>query len=157
ADNHTKGLLSDHHGLTSSLIGGYHLAFLTGAAVIATGIALAFVLLRQHEPRPELQIADSRNANVPAHFDTTRHAARPTSHPPPHTPGACSVAVLSWCNWRRAPPPRRVLLARLIRRPAGSPARRAEARGSWWQGRERAASGARRGGERHRDESLALG
>ena len=46
ADNHTKGLLADHHGLTSSLIGGYHLAFIIGAATIAAGIGLAFALLR---------------------------------------------------------------------------------------------------------------
>jgi EmrB/QacA subfamily drug resistance transporter len=46
AANHTKTLLSDHHGVTSSLIGGYHLAFLAGAATIATGVFLAFVLLR---------------------------------------------------------------------------------------------------------------
>jgi EmrB/QacA subfamily drug resistance transporter len=46
ATNHTKGLLSDHHGLTSSLIDGYQLAFLVGAAAIATGIALALALLR---------------------------------------------------------------------------------------------------------------
>jgi EmrB/QacA subfamily drug resistance transporter len=46
ATNHTKGLLSQHHGLTSSLIDGYQLAFFAGAAAIATGIALAFALLR---------------------------------------------------------------------------------------------------------------
>ena len=32
ATNHSKGLLAAHHGVTSSLIGGYHLAFLAGAA-----------------------------------------------------------------------------------------------------------------------------
>jgi MFS family permease len=46
ATNHTKGLLSQHHGLTSALIDGYQLAFLAGAAAIATGVALAFALLR---------------------------------------------------------------------------------------------------------------
>ena len=46
ADNHTKALLADNHGLTSSLLGGYHLAFVVGAAAIAVGILLAFVLLR---------------------------------------------------------------------------------------------------------------
>ena len=39
AANHTKGLLADHHGLTSSLIDGYQLAFLIGAGTIAIGIA----------------------------------------------------------------------------------------------------------------------
>src|SRR6185436_3068706 len=37
AANHTKAL-SDDHGLTSSLIGGYQVAFLAGAVAIATGI-----------------------------------------------------------------------------------------------------------------------
>src|SRR3954463_15838352 len=46
AANHTKGLLAAHHGLTSSLIDGYQLAFLTGAGAIAIGLVLAIVLLR---------------------------------------------------------------------------------------------------------------
>ena len=46
AANHTKGLLSAHHGLASSLIGGYQMAFLIGAATIAVGTALAIALLR---------------------------------------------------------------------------------------------------------------
>jgi EmrB/QacA subfamily drug resistance transporter len=50
AADHTKGLLADGHGVTSSLIDGYQLAFLTGAATIAAGIALAFVLLRPSSP-----------------------------------------------------------------------------------------------------------
>jgi MFS family permease len=58
AANHTKGLLSSHHGLTSSLIGGYQLAFVTGAAAIAAGIALAFALLRPRTPRPGLRVVD---------------------------------------------------------------------------------------------------
>ena len=37
AANHTKGLLAAHHRLTTSLIGGYHVAFLTGAATIGAG------------------------------------------------------------------------------------------------------------------------
>src|SRR3954454_4512545 len=53
AANHTKGLLETHHGVTSSLIDGYQLAFLVGAGVIAAGIALAFLLLR---PRRQLQV-----------------------------------------------------------------------------------------------------
>jgi EmrB/QacA subfamily drug resistance transporter len=54
AANHTKGLLSDGQGLTSSLLGGYHVAFIAGAAAIVAGIVLAFALLRPREPRPEL-------------------------------------------------------------------------------------------------------
>jgi MFS family permease len=65
ATNHTKGLLAAHHGLTSSLLGGYHLAFLTGAAAIAAGIVLALALLRPRaERRPEL--AEVRADEEPA-------------------------------------------------------------------------------------------
>ena len=57
AANQTKGLLADHHGVTSALLGGYHLAFILGAATIATGIAVALVLLRPVRPRSALQVA----------------------------------------------------------------------------------------------------
>jgi hypothetical protein len=57
AANHTKALIATHHGVTASLISGYHVAFLSGAGAIATGIALALVLLRPRAPRPELQLA----------------------------------------------------------------------------------------------------
>jgi EmrB/QacA subfamily drug resistance transporter len=60
AANHTKGLLADDHGVTSSLIGGYQVAFLAGAGTIAAGIVLAFALLRPRDPRPELQLAEPR-------------------------------------------------------------------------------------------------
>ena len=46
AANRTKGLLSAHQGVTTSLIGGYHLAFIIGAATITAGIVLALGLLR---------------------------------------------------------------------------------------------------------------
>ncbi len=58
AANHTKGLLADDHGVASSLIGGYQVAFLAGAATIAAGIVLAFALLRPRDPRPELRLAE---------------------------------------------------------------------------------------------------
>jgi MFS family permease len=67
AANHTKGLLSAHEGLTSSLIGGYRVGFLAGAATIVAGIALALVLLRPRVAQPELQLAHAR---------PTPHAAR---------------------------------------------------------------------------------
>jgi MFS family permease len=59
AADKTKGLLSAHHGVTTSLISGYHVAFLAGAAAIAAGIVLALVLLRPRAARPELQLATS--------------------------------------------------------------------------------------------------
>ena len=58
AANHTKGLLADDQGLTDALIGGYHVAFLAGAATIGVGIVLASALLRPRTPRPELQLAE---------------------------------------------------------------------------------------------------
>src|SRR4051794_8563400 len=76
AANHTKGLLSAHHGLTSSLIGGYQLAFLIGAATIAVGIAVAVALLRPRDSRPELQVAPTAEADpVPANLDMEKRAA----------------------------------------------------------------------------------
>jgi hypothetical protein len=80
AANRTKGLVSAHHGLTSSLISGYHVAFLTGAGVIATGIVLAFVLLRPaRAEQSELRLAEpaaaSETTSLPADFDIERNAA----------------------------------------------------------------------------------
>jgi MFS family permease len=71
AAKHTKGLLSAHHGLTSSLIDGYQLAFLVGAATIAVGIALAFPLLRPRVPRPELQSAERPTTDPGSTHSTT--------------------------------------------------------------------------------------
>jgi EmrB/QacA subfamily drug resistance transporter len=65
ATNHTKGLLAAHHGVTSSLIAGYHLAFLAGAAAIAVGMLLALALLRPQRPRLAL-------AEIPAEGETAR-------------------------------------------------------------------------------------
>jgi EmrB/QacA subfamily drug resistance transporter len=70
AANHTKGLLSADHGLTSALIGGYQLAFLVGAVAIGTGIVLAFALLRPRNTRPELQLAEAPAENDMAHGPT---------------------------------------------------------------------------------------
>jgi EmrB/QacA subfamily drug resistance transporter len=52
AANHTKAL-ADDHGTVSALIGGYQVAFIAGAAVIATAIVLAFVLLAPRQPREQ--------------------------------------------------------------------------------------------------------
>jgi EmrB/QacA subfamily drug resistance transporter len=58
AANQTKALRAADHGVTSSLIGGYQLGFLAGAAFIGAGILLAIVLLRPRSTRPELQLAE---------------------------------------------------------------------------------------------------
>jgi hypothetical protein len=78
AANHTKALVADHHGVTSSLIGGYQLAFLTGAATIAAGIALAFLLLRpaaRTEPQLATAPAVGEDAHVSTNLDLERQAA----------------------------------------------------------------------------------
>jgi MFS family permease len=59
AANQTKASLSAGHGLTSSLISGYHIAFLAGAFTIAAAAALALALLRPRPGRQELQLATS--------------------------------------------------------------------------------------------------
>ena len=46
ATNHSKTLLAQGHGVTASLLGGYHVAFLIGAASAAVGIVIALVVLR---------------------------------------------------------------------------------------------------------------
>jgi EmrB/QacA subfamily drug resistance transporter len=79
AANHTKELVSTQHGLTASLISGYHVAFLVGAAVIATGIVLAFVLLRPRAAQRELRLAEAARAHrespVLTSLDIEREAA----------------------------------------------------------------------------------
>jgi MFS family permease len=69
AASRTKALESAHHGLTTSLIGGYHLAFLVGAAAIAIGMALAFALLRPPSAGRDLRLSEapteSDTAGVP--------------------------------------------------------------------------------------------
>ncbi len=57
AANRTKTLLAGHDGPTSALLGGYHLAFLTGMGVILTGVALAIVLLRPQRTGVQLTVA----------------------------------------------------------------------------------------------------
>jgi EmrB/QacA subfamily drug resistance transporter len=79
AANHTKGLVTSHHGPTASLLSGYHLAFLVGAAAISTGIVLAFVLLRPRASRRELRLAQDAGADreprIPSNVDIEKEAA----------------------------------------------------------------------------------
>jgi EmrB/QacA subfamily drug resistance transporter len=75
AANHTKGLLADHDGLTSALIGGYQLAFVSGALAIGAGMVLAFALLRPHTPQPALQLATAPAGHAPAQLDIEEKAA----------------------------------------------------------------------------------
>jgi MFS family permease len=73
AANHTKSLLGAGHGPTAALLGGYHLAFLIGAATIATGTALALVLLRPRRTEPELEFSVS---DRPTHFQPSLELER---------------------------------------------------------------------------------
>jgi EmrB/QacA subfamily drug resistance transporter len=50
--DHARSLSADGHPLLDALTGGYQLAFLVGAACVALGAALAFVLLRPPPPAP---------------------------------------------------------------------------------------------------------
>ena len=76
AANHTKGLLADGNGVADSLIGGYQVAFVAGAAAIAAGIGLAFVLLRPSEQRLELADAGvEERGRVPAGLAIEERAA----------------------------------------------------------------------------------
>ena len=79
AADHTKALLAAHHAVTSSLISGYHVAFLTGAAVIAVGMLLAFALLRPRRSQTELSLAESPAGTdietLPSDLEIERSAA----------------------------------------------------------------------------------
>jgi len=46
ATDHTKALTTSGHSLASALAGGYHLAYLVGAVLVAFGILAAFLVLR---------------------------------------------------------------------------------------------------------------
>ena len=73
AANHTKGLLAEGHGVTASLIDGYQLAFVTGAATIGLGIVLAFLLLR---PRAvDVVVAEAEAAPSSHNLEMERQAA----------------------------------------------------------------------------------
>jgi EmrB/QacA subfamily drug resistance transporter len=72
AVNQTKSALSAHHAVTASLISGYHVAFLIGAGAIATGSALALLLLRPRAPRAQLAVVPESNLT---HDELEREAA----------------------------------------------------------------------------------
>ncbi|HLI33208.1 MAG TPA: MFS transporter [Solirubrobacteraceae bacterium] len=77
ATSRTKSLLSAHDGVTSALIGGYHLAFLAGAGAIGAGVVLAIALLRPRRAAPDLQLAggEAPEALSPPRMELERQAA----------------------------------------------------------------------------------
>jgi hypothetical protein len=56
ATDRTQGLRAAGDGVTDALIGGYRVAFLTGAVVVAAGIGVALILLRPRAPRTRLRV-----------------------------------------------------------------------------------------------------
>jgi EmrB/QacA subfamily drug resistance transporter len=75
AANRTKGLQSAHQGLTTSLIGGYHLAFVIGASTITVGIVIAFAVLRPRRAQPAVELAPAAEDAARINFDIEREAA----------------------------------------------------------------------------------
>jgi len=71
--DHARSLQADGDALPTALTGGYALAFLVGAACVALGAVLAFVLLRTPPPA---RVAASES---PTRAGTTRVAARESS------------------------------------------------------------------------------
>jgi EmrB/QacA subfamily drug resistance transporter len=64
SESRTGHLLAGGEGVRAALTGGYHLAFLIGAACLATGVALTATLLRPtRPPRPS---SDERREREPA-------------------------------------------------------------------------------------------
>jgi EmrB/QacA subfamily drug resistance transporter len=58
ATNHTRSLVAAGHPAVSSMISGYHLAFLVGAVCVAIGFGLAIVLLRPGRTPATEPVAD---------------------------------------------------------------------------------------------------
>jgi EmrB/QacA subfamily drug resistance transporter len=57
ATNHSHALLAAHHPLVSSLVSGYHLAFVSGAIAVMAGIVVAAVLLGTRTAPAEPEVA----------------------------------------------------------------------------------------------------
>ena len=75
ATNHTKSLLAARHGLTTSLISGYQVAFLFAAVVTAAAILLGFWLLRTRPTRPDPQLAVDRPTQSLTHIELEQQPA----------------------------------------------------------------------------------
>jgi EmrB/QacA subfamily drug resistance transporter len=76
ATNRTRALEVTHHPLVGSLLAGYHLAFVIGAASVALGILAALTLLRIPRPRtPDLVIEHGPRPTKELVADLERQAA----------------------------------------------------------------------------------
>jgi EmrB/QacA subfamily drug resistance transporter len=75
ATDHTKSLLASDHGLTASLIGGYHVGFFVAAGTTVGAILLALALLNPRRTRPELEIAPDDATPTLANLELEQQAA----------------------------------------------------------------------------------
>ncbi|MGI8712245.1 MAG: MFS transporter [Solirubrobacteraceae bacterium] len=62
ATNHTKALVTQHHALAESLVGGYHFAFVIGAASVSAGILTALAVLRSRASATATETASDSTA-----------------------------------------------------------------------------------------------
>jgi EmrB/QacA subfamily drug resistance transporter len=74
ATDHTKSLLASHHGLTTSLISGYHLGFFVAAGSTVAAIVLGLALLTPRRDRPELELAPDQSPSL-ANLELEQQAA----------------------------------------------------------------------------------
>ena len=75
ATDHTKSLLASHHGLTTSLISGYHVGFFVAAGTTVGAILLALALLTPRRAQPELELASSESTPSLADLELEQQAA----------------------------------------------------------------------------------
>jgi hypothetical protein len=68
ATERTDGLRADGESINAALNGGYHLAYLIGAALVGVAIVVAAAVLRSEAPAAEHQSARRRHAE-PAYCD----------------------------------------------------------------------------------------
>jgi EmrB/QacA subfamily drug resistance transporter len=75
ATNHTKTLVAEHHALATSLVSGYHFAFVIGAACVSAGILTAVGVLRSRGTSAATQAASAGDIAEPAAADGQPQAA----------------------------------------------------------------------------------
>jgi len=75
ATSHTKGLLATHHPLVSSLLAGYHLAFLVGVGAVGIGLLVALAILRSPRAAEPLEEPRSIEPAVEVEWAEERVAA----------------------------------------------------------------------------------
>jgi hypothetical protein len=69
ASQRTDARLGDGASHLAALNSGYHLAYLIGALLVGTALAIAFTVLREPAPAPEAAEQPERGAAEPAYSD----------------------------------------------------------------------------------------